>query len=376
MRKDNQAIGLLRLCLTLAVVLHHSVLAYCMFGHFDSQHFLRSSAPVVDGQRWRGFDLLVQWNDTYFMALMFFISGLFVLPSLHRKGPYRYVKDRLLRLGLPFAISVCVVMPVAYYPSLLEAGARISFASFWQGYFGRFHWPGGPAWFIWFLLLLDTLCVLTVLILPALPHYLAARVPNVINRRPALAFGSLLAATLVVYLPFILLFGPDRWLSWGPFFIQGSRIGLYALFFGLGCAAGAAGIEHALFQRDGALARNWALTLCLGAGFFGWLITGPVPFEKIRPLLFAFCCVLFCVALLGICLRFITTLSAHISTLIGEAYGVYLIHYAFVTWTQYYLLPMSWGALPKAGVVIGVTVFSSFLATRIVRSFPAVQRVV
>ncbi|MFS3136312.1 hypothetical protein ACLRDC_13195 [Gluconacetobacter sacchari] len=74
--RNNQAIGMLRLFLTLAVVMHHSVLAYCVFGHFDRQHYLLSTAPIVDSERWRGFDLLVLWNDTYFMALMFFISGL------------------------------------------------------------------------------------------------------------------------------------------------------------------------------------------------------------------------------------------------------------------------------------------------------------
>lgn len=184
MRKNNHAIGFLRLCLIVAVVLRHSVLAYCVFGHFDHHAYLLSSAPIIDRQRWAGFDLLVRWNDTYFMALMFFISGLFVLPSLHRKGPRRYLKDRLLRLGLPFAACVSIVMPVAYYPSVLEAGARVSFFSFLQGYFGRFHWPGGPAWFIWFLFVLDALCVLTVRLAPSLPSYLAARVPDSLNLRP------------------------------------------------------------------------------------------------------------------------------------------------------------------------------------------------
>ncbi|WP_061490313.1 acyltransferase family protein [Acetobacter malorum] len=266
--RNNQAIGALRLFLTLAVVMHHSVLAYCVFGHFDHQHYLLSTTPVIDSERWRGFDLLVRWNDTYFMALMFFISGFFVLPSLQRKGASRYLKDRLLRLGLPFTVCVTVIMPVAYYPSILEAGRHISFSSFWYGYFGRFHWPGGPAWFLWYLLLLDVLCVLTLVVLPLLPKRLAA-VPDFMNRRPLFAACIVMIAAFVAYLPFAHVFGPERWLSLGPFFIQGSRVGLYALFFGLGCAAGAAGILHPLFQRDGALARHWWLSLSLGALSFG-----------------------------------------------------------------------------------------------------------
>lgn len=376
MRKNNHAIGFLRLCLIMAVVLHHSVLAYCVFGHFDHHAYLLSSAPIIDQQRWAGFDLLVRWNDTYFMALMFFISGVFVLPSLHCKGPRRYLKDRLLRLGLPFAVCVSIVMPVAYYPSILEAGARVSFFSFWQGYFGRFHWPGGPAWFIWFLFVLDALCVLIVRLAPSLPSYLAARVPDGLNRRPVLAVCGILGAALVAYVPFVLLFGAERWLSWGPFSIQGSRIGLYGFFFGLGCAAGAAGSQHILFQRNGALARHWAGALCLGVGAFGWFIALPAPFEKIRPVLFVFCSVLFCLALMGVCLRFVSTVSARVNTLTGDAYGVYLIHYAFVTWAQFALLPASWGAIPKAACVTGITLCSSFLVTHIIRFFPGIQRLV
>jgi hypothetical protein len=37
--------------------------------------------------RWLGFDLVVLFNDSFFMACMFFISGLFVCDSLVRRGP-------------------------------------------------------------------------------------------------------------------------------------------------------------------------------------------------------------------------------------------------------------------------------------------------
>ena len=46
--------------ITLLVVLHHSVINYTYFGHGDSM-------------RWLGFDLVVLFNDSFFMACMFFI---------------------------------------------------------------------------------------------------------------------------------------------------------------------------------------------------------------------------------------------------------------------------------------------------------------
>jgi len=54
-----------RTFITLLVVLHHSVMNYTYYGNGDRM-------------RWFGFDLVVLFNDSFFMACMFFISGLFV----------------------------------------------------------------------------------------------------------------------------------------------------------------------------------------------------------------------------------------------------------------------------------------------------------
>jgi len=62
-----------RTFIILLVLLHHSVITYTWFGHGD---------PM----RWLGFDLVELFNDSFFMAFMFFISGLFVRDSLVRKG--------------------------------------------------------------------------------------------------------------------------------------------------------------------------------------------------------------------------------------------------------------------------------------------------
>ena len=94
-----------RTFITLLVVLHHSVINYTYFGNGDRM-------------RWLGFDLVVLFNDSFFMACMFFISGLFVRDSLARTGPANYLRHRAWRLGVPFLISIFVLMPIAYYPTL------------------------------------------------------------------------------------------------------------------------------------------------------------------------------------------------------------------------------------------------------------------
>src|SRR3954462_7860354 len=84
-----------RTFITLLVLLHHSVINYTYFGSGD---------PM----RWLGFDLVVLFNDSFFMACMFLISGLFVRDSLMRKGSANFLRHRAWRLGVPYLISVIV----------------------------------------------------------------------------------------------------------------------------------------------------------------------------------------------------------------------------------------------------------------------------
>ena len=96
-----------RTFITLLVLIHHSVVNYTHFGNGDKM-------------RWLGFDLVVLFNDSFFMACMFLISGLFVHDSLARRGAADFLRDRAWRLGIPFLVSIFVLMPIAYYPTFLR----------------------------------------------------------------------------------------------------------------------------------------------------------------------------------------------------------------------------------------------------------------
>src|SRR5438445_7553154 len=103
----NASIDRTRTFLTLVVLVHHSVIPYTYFGHTDPKF-------------WIGFDAVVLATDSFFMAMFFFLSGLFVWPGLVRKGPFSYLRDRLLRLGLPFVICAFTIIPIAYYAIALR----------------------------------------------------------------------------------------------------------------------------------------------------------------------------------------------------------------------------------------------------------------
>ena len=68
------------------------------------------------------------------MALMFFLSGLFVSPSLARKGSWTFLSDRLLRIGMPFLLAVFLLMPLAYFPAYRVIAVDPGVNAYWQ------HW--------------------------------------------------------------------------------------------------------------------------------------------------------------------------------------------------------------------------------------------
>jgi surface polysaccharide O-acyltransferase-like enzyme len=65
-----------------------------------------------------------------------------------------------------------------------------------------------------------------------------------------------------------------------------------------------------------------------------------------------------------------------LESLSRNAYGMYLTHYALVTWLQYGLI--RWGASPilKAAIVMGLAITASWLLTMALRRLPVVGRVI
>src|SRR5258708_28832 len=162
MSRTSLALGNLRGIIILIVLGFHSVLAYLNFlpataQKFDTPPYEWVASPIIDSQRWLGFDLFCAWHDVYLMSLMYFLSGLFVWGSLTRKGARLFLSDRLLRLGLPLIPAVFVLMPIALYPVYLATANEPSISDYWQQFRALPFWPCGPQWFLWELLALSIL---------------------------------------------------------------------------------------------------------------------------------------------------------------------------------------------------------------------------
>jgi hypothetical protein len=381
----------LRAFIVVLVLIHHSVLAYMVLMPAQPATFRIMPAPIVGPHRWMGFDLLVIFNDTFFMALMFLLSGLFVRPGLERKGSARFLHDRILRLGFPFAVAAGILMPLAYYPSYAVTGADPGFLAYARAWLSLGFWPSGPAWFIWLLLVFDA---------GAAGLYGLRRRWTAIARtplhlgaplRPPAFVTLLLVVSALVYVPMELAFGADHWLTFGPFSFQASRLLLYATYFLVGIGLGAAGSEAGLLSRTAGLARRWPIWLT--AALAAYVLRLTVVFTLVLPLAaahrplplglrllsdlsVALCCGTISVAFIALFRRFAVAHRPVLDSLSASSYGMYLVHYPIVVWLQFGLLAVALGPIAK-GVAVSVgAIVLSWGAVAALRRLPGIARVI
>jgi surface polysaccharide O-acyltransferase-like enzyme len=374
----------LRASVITLVLFVHASLAYTTSALINSENPIASSNPVVNQQRWIGFDLIVALNETFSMSLLFFVSGLFVWQSLARKGARNYFVDRLKRLGLPFVIGVLFLIPLAYYPAQLEvgliSGKNTSYGVFWLRMVRSGFGTAGPLWFLWLLLAFNCLSVLLYRAAPFLGSFARGQL-NTILSRPVTFFGVLLGISMIVYLPIAIISGPLRWIGIGPFNAQAGRILLYLVYFITGTAVGTIGIERSVFKTDGALAKRWWGWVAVGLMSFAVFIIMVVvvtPMERtiVSEIAFVVCCWAIVSGMTGLFLRFAKRHVRIFDSLSENSYGIYIVHFVFVTWLQYLLLGSGLAPLMKGIVVFVGTLILSWVLVSTIRHIPAVRKVI
>ena len=383
MSRSSLALDNLRAVVILIVLAFHSVLAYVRWipsrsSGFDDPPYGWRAFPILDSHRWFGFDLFCAWQDVYLMSLMFLLSGLFVWPSLARKQNWGFVRNRLLRLGVPFVFGVVVLVPIAEYPAYRVTGADPSIADYLRHYLALPFLPNGQLWFLWQLVALNLVVVGLNWLAPNAIKVLG-RWSAALGRRSRFYLAALIAASAVAYVPLALAFTPWAWSDSGPLAVQFSRPLLYAVYFFAGVGIGAGGIDNGLVAADGGLARRWWLWLAAAlAALFLWMgvtsltLDGPAPFaiELASDLSFVLACAGGCVFLIAASLRFGLKHSRGLASLSANAYSLYLVHYVFIVWLQYALLGSQLPAVIKAPIVFTVTLIISWIMTLAVQRIP------
>ena len=129
----------LRAFLIILVIMHHLAITYGASGtfyYYDTTNALTAGLLTI----------LVTIDQAFFMGLFFLISAYFTPGAYDRKGTGPFLRDRLLRLGIPLLIYDILIEPFVLY---IAAGFPGSYGHFYTNYMLSLRGIGqGPVWFI------------------------------------------------------------------------------------------------------------------------------------------------------------------------------------------------------------------------------------
>lgn len=140
-----------RVLMTTLVILHHAAITYGAIGgwYFKEPRSVTPATILLT--------IFCTINQSYFMGFFFLLAGYFTPCALERKGLGPFVRERLIRLGLPLAFYGFVIGPATI---ALAATARgKGFLDTFTGLVSRGTFESGPLWFVEALLIF-TACYL------------------------------------------------------------------------------------------------------------------------------------------------------------------------------------------------------------------------
>lgn len=200
-------------------------------------------------------------NQSYFMGFFFLLAGYYTPPSVERKGPARYVADRLLRLGVPLLVYFFFISTFTIALARTHEGHALW--SGWAQMIREREFGPGPLWFAEALLLLAAAYLLWRRLRPAPAvkcHVIrdtsvAPQATGLPSFR-ALAFTAVALGLVNFVVRLAIPVGQDvLWLQLGYF-------PCYLWLFAAGCAASR---SHLLETVTFAQARPWLIVSALVA---------------------------------------------------------------------------------------------------------------
>jgi surface polysaccharide O-acyltransferase-like enzyme len=207
-----------------------------------------------------------------------------------------------------------------------------------------------------------------------------------------MAFAAFVVVSVVSYLPMHLWVGDGAWFEPGhyPFPVQTSRILLYPAYFFTGVGIGVISLRVGILAEDGEVAKRLATWLTLAVLSFGlilllvfahhnWIENFASPalwWRAAYGMAFAIFSAAMAFAVPAISLRLSRSSLWLLDAMQPSAYGIFLLHYMFIIWLQYFVYDPAWPAGVKAAIVFAGTLGGSWLLTVLLRKIPLVARTI
>jgi glucan biosynthesis protein C len=367
----------LRYLMVVLVIVYHSVAAYAIVAPHWIVHDTNTFAA----------DIIRELFDVFMMPVLFFAAGYFALPSLEKKGVWEFLKDKVQRLLVPWALAVLIILPLALYDQPVKPVQP--FWKYWLTYLGSFEARlrftqasvGITTQAIyWFISLLFAFFLVFALIY-ALARRGRGGAALPAAGKPASSRSVLVALAVFGLLSFaayfiLLLFVPDS--SWFTLYMflefQVTRLVPFAGSFALGVYAQSRG-WFASGKPLGSLALWGALSVVLAVAYlvFGQPMFADtagtasltVGYLLVFAFLRSFLLLLLLVLLVSFGIRFWNYASGFDRQLAAASYNIYLVHFFIVVALQEALLKWAGGPVPvKIAIVFLAALSLSYAFSR------------
>lgn len=392
----------LRGLMVLYVVLDHAMHAYSP--HFKKYWYI----PDFGGHLL--FDIWHMHNDIIMMPMLFFLAGLFVFPSLRRRGVKDFLREKMVRLGLPFIIGITILVPPQTYPKYLLF--KDDSISYWNYLHQVYFFDGMTSSGFWFLYYLCLLTILLLVIAYTVPLVLTVfkKLAQTILDKPLFGSSILFLILAVILGLSDLTWGSPWWVGFKKvFYVRAARFIMKGFLFFLGAGFAEAGLlENTNLLK--ALEDKWkiwvGIALIAGAAYMSFALmnfyepTGPynvevrrhfflngtwfdlwptffryAPAVLIKTTLMALFLVSLMWAYLTIFKRFLNKPLARWQSLAACSYGIYIIHEPMVIWIHYYFYQSDVHEIIKFVLAALVPLVLSWWAIRHVRVLPGFKKV-
>ena len=320
---------------------------------------------VKNGQTSRALEYPMLFVNQWRLPLLFLVSGASTRFALGARPAGVFIRQRLVRLLLPLAFGIAVVIPPQVYCEQLSRGrATGPFLEFYPHFFNGIAPRGNFTWtHLWFVAYLLTFSLL------ALPLFLADRRAG--ETGPLAATARFLARPWALWLPALPLAGlflllRQRWPDVRNLVTDWYNFSFFLTVFVLGyLLVGRAGFRRTVERHALALlAAGGALTA--GLFFFYWHDTiqdrqvvfpgtpGYALYAGVKMLhLWTWM-----LAFLGLACRFLTFRSPWLAYGNEAVYPFYILHQTVLLVLAVFVTPLDWGIAPKflalaAGTFLG-----------------------
>ncbi|MFI5259600.1 MAG: acyltransferase family protein [Candidatus Limnocylindrales bacterium] len=318
------------------------------------------------------FTMLVLVIDVPIMPALFFVAGYFALPSLGRRGPGSFVREKLVRVAAPWVIGVALLAPIETYMTEVSRHISVGYLQFWTHDFWGPLYQQSVYWYLG-VLLAEFLVLACVWVASPRLRASTARVEQP-QTRLFVAFVAVAAAGSAFVAP---AWSIDDWQPMALFVVQPARIAFYAGYFVLGIYAERRGWFRAGGFRPELGPWGWGAVI---TGFFylGLRMGGlpdTVPVRAFESALFSLFCLEAVIGGVALFQLVLDRAGPAWRTVAGNSYGIYYVHPLILYPLAYVLVGVGAPSIAKALVLVTVTFAASLaLSALVLKRLPGLRR--